>query len=82
MLIDIAAWKDRIHQDFVRLDPEQDSQVADANLSFRAPVDQVIRSFNGVLLRSAQCFFDALLCVGVQTLQVACGLLTELEPEG
>ena len=82
MLVHIPTRENCIDEYFPGLDSEQDPQVANTNLSFWSPVHKMIGSFNGVLLRIAQRFLDALPCVGVQALQVACRLLTELELAG
>jgi hypothetical protein len=50
MLVDIPTRKNGIDEYFFRLDSEQDSPVANANLAFRPPVDEMIGSFDGVLV--------------------------------
>jgi hypothetical protein len=79
MLVDIPAREDCIDEYFFRLDSEQDSQVTNANLSFRSPVNEMIGSFNGVLLSITQRFLNAPFGIGIQAPQVACGLLAELK---
>jgi hypothetical protein len=79
MLVDIPAREDCIDEYFFRLDSEQDSQVTNANLSFRSPVNEMIGGFNGVLLSITQRFLNAPFGIGIQAPQVACGLLAELK---
>ncbi len=82
MLVDIATWENRVYQDCVGLNSEQDSEAADSDFSLRASIHEVIGRPSGIFERLHQCLLNTRLCRIVESLQVTCGLLAKFEGGG